>query len=331
MKKGVLAVFFVLINCRGFAQSSPSPTQFDKFISNSKIEWAAYISDSFYFDKTNFNNLLISRLAKAEIKASLPFSERSESINSIKYLPKDSIDKLVITEGHKVKPLLDSNGNVVWHFNNKPNNHPPIYGITEVCQILYVQNGKLKTYVPFVTPVLPLFMSTGKYLGESFYFNTAYNFNRKSKNRKKDKIVFLQQTSKPVLLNEPYKKNNLKELYGKNWLETLWPSLAANNIAVFSIEQNRALTDSELTPETSITIPEVAPLYDSAGAISKYKIEKVGIRPADFTEAVLIQDWYYNASKNIVYNKIREIYLYTNDAAEPNNRKEPLVKLIFRE
>lgn len=322
---------FAFLNQVAFAQIQNHPTQFDKFINQSKIEWAAYVNDSFYFNKAGLNDLLINRLEKKEIKASLPVSPRSKEADNINYLAKDSIDKIILTPGHKVTPIYDSNGNVIKLGWFQKNDNASIYNITEVTQILYIEKGQLKSYVPWVTPTLPLFMSSGKYLGESYYFNTAYNFKYNYRHRKRNNIVFLEQTNKKLKLKPADAANALKELYGKNLIETLWPYVLENKIDLFSVRDNKLINPADLVNNSGFTDNILVPLYDTASTIYKYEIEAKSITPKDFSDVVLIQDWYYNESKNIVFNKIKEMYLYiSRPEKEEGKVPVPVLKLIFK-
>lgn len=326
MKKK-LTFIFLLIGQIVTAQIIHQPSQFDKFINDKKIEWAAYSSDSFYFNKSRLNDLLVKRFAVNKIKASLPIIARSAEINSFQYLLKDSIDKLILTEGHKVIPLYDSNGNVVKANIFQKNNNASVYNITEVTQILFVEKGILKSYIPFVTPTLPLFLSSGKYLGESYYFNTAYNFKHNYKQRKRHKVIFLEQISKPVKLKPADGESNLKELYGKNLIETLWPYIMQNKIDLFSKDGKKLMATADLNNTSGISDIIIVPLYDSVNAVYTYKSEYSKLTPTAFTHAVLVQDWYYNQTKNIVFNKIKEMYLYVDDDSKT---ALPVLKLVFK-
>lgn len=326
MKK-MLTVILLLIGQIVTAQIIHQPSQFDKFINDKKIEWAAYNSDSFYFNKAGLNDLLVKRLANKEIKASLPIAARSAEINNIQNLLKDSIDKLILTDGHKVIPLYDSNGNVIKANIFQKESNASIYNITEVTQILFIEKGVLKSYVPFVTPTLPLFLSSGKYLGESYYFNTAYNFKHNYKLRKRHKVIFLEQTNKPLQLKPSDEENGLKELYGKNLIETLWPYIMENKIDVISKDGKKLMAAADLNNTSGISGIALIPLYDSVNAVYTYKSEYSKLTPAVFTHAVLVQDWYYNQTKNIVFNKIKEMYLYTDDDSKTAS---PVLRLVFK-
>ncbi len=202
-----LTVLILLLSQFSFAQVKPIPTQFDKFVNKPGIQWAAYASDTFNFDRTDLNNILLKRLIKKEIKASLPVESRTAAINHIKYLPIDSINSAYFGEANGLGNRIDT----------------ARFVITEITQVVYVEKGILKSYIPFVTPALPVYLSSGKYLGESFYFNTAYNYKYNRKFPKKTKLIFLGQTKSKLKNDQLQNKDQLKTMYGKNLLEHSGP------------------------------------------------------------------------------------------------------------
>jgi len=330
MKKK-LVVIFLLINQVSFAQTRNYPTRFDEFIVRPKIEWAAYASDSFNFSKAGLNNLLTERLVKKEIKASLPVESRTVESNQIKYVSYDSILENHFRDIYPPVPVLDSLGNVIEYKRQIPEIDISTFIITEVTQILYIENGTLKSYIPWVTPTLPVHLSTGVYLGESFYYNTAYNFKYNYKSHKRNKIILLKQTNKKIKLAVADTHNQLKVLYGRNFIETLWPYILQNKIEVFSVDSNKIADPAELDSRFSFTQQVFVPFFDSVNSVTAYKVENNDLELQKFTDASLVQDWYYDATKNIVFNKITALYLYINSYTKEDEKKpEPVLKLVFK-
>ena len=306
-----LTVIFILLSNSSFAQNKPQQTQFDKFIHKPKIEWAAYASDTFNFDIAGLNNLLLNRLTKNEIRASLPIESRSKEANQIKFVPKDSVN-LVFNTGIDTSKFI----------------------LTEVVQILYVENGKLKSYIPWVTPTLPVFLSTGKYIGETFYLNTCYNFTYDDKPRKKTKLIFLGHTTKMLKLDPARPTDKLKEMYGNNLLKTFWPRvLEKNEIEAYAFDNNRKLKPEELTIALAYEMPLVAPIYDSTshGTVIKFDFVSEPIDSKRFTDVQLKQDWYYDPKKNKVFSYITEMVLYLSKFSKTEEKEPvPVLKLVFK-
>ncbi|MFM6926567.1 MAG: hypothetical protein ACKOU7_13755, partial [Ferruginibacter sp.] len=187
MTKKLIAVFILSCNI-ACAQTNAVPTQFDQFVNKSKITWAAYSSDTIDFSDADLNNQLLKRLADKEIKASLPVESRTGSANSVTYTMLDSIDKAFY--GDHADLMMDSAGNEVLVKRAIPEKNRSNFRVTEVTQILYIENGKLKSYIPFVTPTLPVFMSSGNYIGERFYFTSCFNYRYNDKPGNTNKLIF---------------------------------------------------------------------------------------------------------------------------------------------
>jgi hypothetical protein len=310
-----LTVLILLLSQFSFAQVKPIPTQFDKFVNKPGIQWAAYTSDTFNFDRADLNNVLLKRLINKEIKASLPVESRTAAVNHIKYLCIDSINSAYFGIANALGNRIDT----------------ALFLITEITQILYVEKGILKSYIPFVTPALPVYLSSGKYLGESFYFNTAYNYKYNRKIRNRNKLIFLGQTTsmlKPALAQS---KDQLKTMYGKNLLETLWPYVLENKIDAFSPETNSKLMPEELNMNLAGVEPQIAPIYDSVGYILRYEVVSGTEKPEGFSHVQLVQDWFYDHKRNRVFAQNKEMIIYTGQPASSVNKEPvPFFKLVFK-
>jgi hypothetical protein len=327
-----LIALFLLTGNIAFAQSKTAATRFDEFVNTRKITWAAYASDTINFTRVNFNNLLLSRLGKKEIKASLPIEIRAGVANQIIYTILDSIDKAFY--GDNADIMMNSEGNEVSVKRAIPKKDSSNFKVTEVTQILYIENGKLKSYVPFVTSALPVFMSTGNYIGERFYFTSCFNYRYKDKPRNTNKLIFLKQTKKLINIQTPQRTEQLKEMYGKNLLEAIWPSVLKNEIEVFSIDRNIKLKPEELNSELVYDQPKIVPIYDSTSGsvVLKYNVVFEPINPGQFTLVQLIQDWYYDQRKNKVYSNTREMILYLTKFNKTEQKDpEPVLRLIFKQ
>lgn len=322
----VLTAFFAILCQVSFSQKIYRSFQFDKFIAKSSIEWAADASDTFNLSNSNLNITLLNRLKNDEIKASVAEVTKKNTAYHLRYSSFNEIFSSYYFP-HSY-PLYDSLGRVIEEDRTIPEVDPLKFKYTEITQVLYIEKGVLKSYVPMVTPTLSLYLSTGKYIGETFYFTTAFNLKYNYKPRKRDKIVFLQQTKKELKFSDS--KNNLKEMYGANLMETLWPSVVSGKIKLYNVASGKevSLTSFNMPQEHNALVS--SPVYDSVNVVFKYETVIKSAKPTDFTAAVLVQDWYYNESRNIVFNKIKEMHLYMNNAEpETNSPPAPVLKLVF--
>lgn len=307
-----------------FAQNKPIPTQFDKFVNKAGIEWAAYASDTINFTSVDLNNLLLKRISKNEIKASKPVESRTAETDKITYCPLDSIDHAFY--GDRIDIMMDSTGTQYFMKREVPEKDSSNFKGTEVTQILYIEKGKLKSYIPFITPTLPVYMSSGKYIGERFYFTSCFNYTYNNKPRNKSKLIFLTQTKKMISLATT-QNDQLKEMYGQNLVEAIWPHVLKNEIDVFAIKDNRKLKPEELDISVAVNEPILVPIYDSAGNVVSYVVTSKPVDMNRFTDIQLVQDWYYDHKRNKIYSNIKELILFLK---KDDKQTVPVLRLVFR-
>ena len=74
----------------------------------------------------------------------------------------------------------------------------------------------------------------------------------------------------------------------------------------------------------------ILPLYDSINRVFRYDTFIRPLKPKDFTDIILVQDWYYNKTKNIVFNQVRELHLVVDrDSLNGKKKKVTVLKLLF--
>ena len=319
-----LTLIFLFASQVLFAQNKPLPTQFYKFVNKPGIEWAAYASDTVNFTSAGLNNLLLKRISKNEIKASKPVESRTAETDKITYCPLDSIDQAFY--GDRIDIMMDSTGTQYFMKREVPEKDSSNFKRTEVTQILYIEKGKLKSYIPFITPTLPVYMSTGKYIGERFYFTSCYNYTYNNKPRNKSKLIFLTQTKKMISLATT-QNDQLKEMYGQNLVEAIWPHVLKNKIDVFAIKDNWKLKREELDISIAVNEPILVPIYDSAGNVISYVVTSKPVDMNRFTDVQLVQDWYYDHKRNKIYSNIKELILLLK---KDDKEMAPVLRLVFR-
>jgi hypothetical protein len=320
-----LTLIFLFASQILLAQNKPQPTQFDKFVNGPGIKWAAYASDTVNFTSADLNNLLLKRISKKEIKASKPVESRTAEADKITYSTLDTIDQAFY--GDRIDILMDSTGTQYFIKHEIPEKDSSNFKRTEVTQILYIEKGKLKSYIPFITPTLPVYMSSGNYIGERFYFTSCFNYTHNSKPSNKSKLIFLTQTKKVVKLDAAEPTNRLKEMYGNNLLETLWPYVLKDEIDAFYPDSTRKLKTEELNVSLVYNEPLLMPMYDDTGNIVGYTAIADPIDTKKFTDVQLLQDWYYDHKKNKVYSYIKEMILF---AKKDDKETAPVLRLVFR-
>jgi len=203
------SAIFLLFSQFSFAQYKPNPTNFDSFIIRPNVEWAAYANDYVCFEKNNLGKLLFTRFVKNEIKVSLPEYGIADMIS------KDSLDQIVLYPLHHNMPSYDSLGNAIYpEVKMKPFeiDTTNFASITST-QILYIENGILKSYVPWVTPsMVKIKTQANIFLGYSEYFSSCYNYDFNYQPGEKNEIVYLGETNRKLILNSiGYDYNPIKK------------------------------------------------------------------------------------------------------------------------
>jgi hypothetical protein len=328
-----ITILLSILGNQILAQHQPIPTQFDKFINQPSIEWAAQANDTVRFEKYDLNKILLLRLVKNEIKASLPTYSGISDANHIGYISKDSIDKMLLYPAC-ILPIYDSSGLTI---GNKEKMEPYkidtfAYTLTDITQILYIENGELKSYIPWISPrIIPVSTSMGVLLGNSDYFSSCFNFTYNLKSDKQNKKIFLSQTKRRIRLDTIESGNRLKELYGRNLIAALWPYVLNGKLPIFSIGKNKRLDSDKL--DSFILSKDAAHrfLYDTAGI--KIGEEYYNEAPLQFyiKEVELIQNWYYDYNENLVFCKIPELVIFSNHWMDGHETKEssPILKIVF--
>jgi len=321
-------LFFLSTAAMAQYRRQPTPTQFDTFINNSKIEWAAYANDTVRFKK--LNNLLVERLAKKQIKASLPVYNGLADVNHIVYLPERTINDKILYPPNSI-PIYDSAGDPAgYKIVLRPYQiDTAAFTVTDITEILYIENGVVKSYIPWVSPrVIPVSTSIGVFLGYTDYFSTCFSFNANVLPVKKNKTIFLSQTKRNLKLDTVETESRLKETYGRNMLETLWPYVMQHKYRIFSFEKDTFIRPEqikELTNGEKVMVP----VYDASGNITG-RIADTDMYPGCFINAAIVQDWYYDETRNIVLNKVREIILYTLKSGPDDDKPiAPFIKIIL--
>ena len=114
-------------------------------------------------------------------------------------------------------------------------------------------------------------------------------------------------------------------------IETLWPQILANKFTIQTIENNKKITSNQIKTGLINTTKMVVQVYDSNGNVTGQLVKEDPISPNVFTTIELVQDWYYDATGNIVFNKIKEAILYAKKWTVDGQDKEisPILKIVF--
>lgn len=342
MKKTIL--FLLLLHRFAIAQDRP-PTYFDNFTKNPGIEWAGWRLDTVHFTNINLSEMLRKKYEQNKIKVCIP-----EGIGDYAPCCMHYASKCEIKWGphcDSKMPIFDSLGNVVKKTKEEqlkddefiPQNNftdSAVFNLLNVPQLFYIENNKLKVFIPYVITMRLITTSQGVNLGPAYYFAAGFNFNRLRTGVIKDQVIFIGQTTKNVKSDSMfigYQTYQVKQLYEKDLIKTLWSLILNHKIKMISPTTNQLLSMDKLNDilNTGDKIP--VPFYDSTGTItSKGYFYPDKILPTVFKEIQINQQWYYNETKNIVFCNIPEIILYAPLSKNGEYEKEssPVIKILFK-
>lgn len=306
------------------------PNQFDAFIAKPEIEWAAYASHTFCF--RGFNNMLIKRFEKKEIKASMPVLHGLIDIGVIKFISKDSLDGIKLySEREPAQP--DVINTPLSDMSKYRGVRVPVdsseNSLTAVYEILYIEKGKLKSYQPFLSPrIIKVLTRSGIVLGLTDYFSTCFSSDYSAEYDGKSACKFLSQTTRRFKTDSVNTEDKLKETYGRNLVETLWPYVMKDKFKIYSFEKKKNIKATEIRHlREYLQVP--VPRFDSLGKMEASPFADAEVNPSIFKYADIVQDWYYDVKKNRLVSKVKELILvgFTEDGNE--RRFFPVLKLIF--
>jgi hypothetical protein len=183
--------------------------------------------------------------------------------------------------------------------------------LVETAQILYIESGVLKSYVPYISPKYAVFTSWGQKLGISNSFTTGFNKDRSISSAIRKKAVFMGTTTTGIRLDTISQETMLKQLYGQNIVQALWLHLDTKRYEFYRLDSMIKI------PFEKINIGLVqnlsVPVYDAEGNVTGSKkifMDDQPLNPSMMSSVQIVQNWYYHAERNLVFNKITELVLY---------------------
>ena len=335
----LLSIFIVKI---AFAQDR-WPTYFDRFTNDANIEWAAWRVDTVHFTHVNLSEILRKRYNANEIKVCMPGWMSSYNPRYMHYASKCEIK--LGSHCHAKMPIIDSLGNIVAKTKEEQEeddefipesyvNDSLVYNVFDIPQLFYIENHKLKIYVPYVTTQRILATSQGVVLGPIYHFTSSFNFKRKNTNSPKDKIIFLQETTKKIKVDSMFigfGDYYVKQSYERTIVGTLWPLIYFEKPNIISMATNKKLSMKELNRILNHGDTMQTAFTDTISTSPPETFYESELSPATFKEIQIYQKWYYNETKNIVFCSIPYVILYASrfKNGKYENDLSPILKILF--
>jgi hypothetical protein len=313
MKQTSIFIFAFFI----FFHSSQAQNKYTSFIEKSSVTWATDATDTARFESPNLSLLLRQQLAKEKIKVAV-VEPGSSSATEIRFVKKADIIQIIAP--NRVAQVVDSNGNNAGtvieaedpllssrYFDEETTSK------VEVAQILYVESGKLKSYVPWVSTKYTITTSWGERLGIANAFSTAFSTSRTDSRRTKRKSTNLGSGTMTLMMDSTSASRSLKQLYGQNLVQALWPHLGSKNYGLQLPGAKVPIQFSKINQTLIEESPVAVPVYDEEGNVTSGGVilqESQPLNLSQITRIDLVQDWYYHARTNRVFSTTRQIILY---------------------
>jgi len=319
--------FFVLLmvvgSCKSYAQwadkntYSIAPNIYNSFTNNPNISWAAHFDFSYSFLNCPYKkypgiyDYLIDNQKKGIIK--------SYKINECNNCGDDSI-----VDNRKLEHQLFYS-----EINYPQQNDNGIDSLKEIYfdQTLAIEKHHLKSYITAAGPEFEVSNSLGMLLGISYQALCSINRSKITKD-KKDVITFLKTTD--VFYNEDslaYSNiTNIKTTYGMNLVTTLWYDLSKGYNKIVDLKTNKIINPLYVWNYPIDGFIQV-PQYDSVGNNIGFSLRNGPAARSYISKIAIRQEWYYNSTKNIFFNKIKEADVYTSTAL---NRIEKRFTITFQ-
>jgi hypothetical protein len=330
MQRILLFTLLFLTSLHGYSQNI-----YNSFVEKSTVIWAAYANDTFRFTELNLNLFLRDQLVKNKIEARLEHYEN----NSFQKVTIDSVKERI--RATQIMSVIDSNGNEIDQVIAASNQlYDDTYfneftkDLLNVQQVIYLEDGELKSHVSWVSPMYFIVTSYGTKLGMSDAFFTAFNEQPVIKNRWKRNAIYLGKIKKKYLLN-PLTSGIplLKPMYGKNMLEAFWPSIDQKNIQFQQPLTGATLTKQELSMFLLDSSIIEVPIYDEFGefiSTKKMDLKEVPLSLGNIPFVMLEQEWFYLPAQNKLYSNILSIECWANKTQQGkiDEKPSPFLKII---
>jgi len=307
------------------------PTQFDKFVRKASIEWAAYANDSMRFTQPNLSAILVNRMEKGQIKTSASVGSGTPQANNIRYTTKEE------NKGRFYPlcalPMYDSMGNAIGEQNKFDEPPSRIDSLSRtliyITQILFVEGGYLKSYIPWVSPAFSICTSGHYFIMFGDYFSTCLNFRYNLISP--PQLLYLGETKRNLKLDSIQKSDKLKELYGKNLLETIWPYVLKGKFDIYSVETGKKINPKKIDDLILSNDSINRYVYDSFGNVKSEKYCDANPILFSITAVEVFQNWYYDNKNNLVFCKIPSMFLNVRRWKNGVQEKEatPVLKIVF--
>ena len=302
-------------------------TSLNSFIENNAVQWAAYSNDTSSFAGSGVMEQLFNQYKAGKIKGVIPVDNGSADEDHFQNRSEKDLEKLLFGSADTMYNSEKTGIKTTTPARFSDLLKDPVY---ELSRIFYVRDGALRSYISRVSAKTPVTTGSGLYIGllktVSFGVNKKYN----AAPAANDKQVRLGEIDKTFYSDSIGWNEQLKEVYGRNLIETLWPSVVSGKASLYTNPGNQKITASQLRTGNYPGADKIhVPVYDSLGNLSPgAKVMTAEISASSFDKILIREDIYYDETKDIFIGKINEILLF-RQAFGTDEVSKPAFRLVF--
>jgi hypothetical protein len=280
-----------------------------KFLKKSDVTWAAYNSDTVRFSAPNLSLLIRQQANVGKIKVAVPNIDKHNYIDKQVPLPELSNSELLST-----KTFGEENNSLLY-----------------AEQFLYFNKKQLRSHVSWVSPAKKIFTLQGVYLGNSYIFNAFHNTSGTIRKSTRRKAISLGTTS-IILTDSSLNGEMIKQWFGETFAVALFHTLSSDDIEIYTIDPMKKINYSELDSVRLDDYRLETPKYNIFGELMGGGFQDHRLDPKDFTKASILQQWFYDPKKQIVFNDVKEIVLFAKKIkdGQPEANPSPVLRIVYK-
>jgi len=303
MKFPLLIVLTTLFSSPVFAQSEGNrywelPHKYNSFINLPDIDWACEVFSDHEFDSIKKEGFDIhSYLSKAQVQGKI------KSYQSMDYL-----DSLAKTMG---KAADDFFFEVPKEYHKKSYEVADSENTVEFQEIFYYKSHRLYSHIVSAAPAVKVFtQETHQYVGNDITFYSSLNYYPGNKAEKKDEIIYLGDTRRVLNFDSIEQRSSLKKNYGMTLTLLLWHDLSLGFNEAVNLKDGKSVPSDEI-----MTTSPFDSIEYFADDTFPSPMRKMAAPPVfeSFTDMELQQSWYYNKTKDVFFDKINKLYIYSRN------------------
>lgn len=329
IRKITIALIYLFTCNQIKAQNAFVKNRYNAFTEKQTIQWAAYGTTSITTPTPLFSKLIIQKIKAHKTKVYQVVDDGSVEENELIPFSKNGVDSFFM---NNEDIRIDSNGIEEKIFTLNTLTDDILRNELKVHQILYVENGILKSHITRVSPLIEVKLKSGLRLGKAEFFSTALSNITNNIDLKTESNTNLGTTKTLFTADSLPITQTLKTTFNNNLIETLWSKIESGVVKIYLNNNKKSTTLQQINEGNLMDLPIInIPIFNEVGTLSKTKKLFIPLKPSLFKKVMIIQQWYYNEQKNILTNKIVELTIYLSEKMlqEAELKNENFLRILF--